>query len=171
MGVLKQIDPQELATRKELAEWSFRATQKGYDAFAATDEKTGRTIGKLVDGGIEAVLCVTAFDIAPTLLAKVSEGYTMNPLLGTKGLGLSSFELYMNRPEKDIQEALVEIFAKVEQDYQSEIDAYNDEIIQKEIDAQVRLEIQKEQRKETEAANKRRDRIAAEVKTALGAAK
>jgi hypothetical protein len=169
MTVLKKVDPKELATRKQVAEYQFRNRVAGYDAYAFTDPATQRPIGAILQGGIEGVLCNSAHDIIPNYIAKTASGYTLNNELSTIPAGPVAFTVYMNRPEADIKRDLVEVLKKVAADYENEIAAYNDAILQKEIESQVQREVRLEQKQQADAEQARRDRITQEVRDALGA--
>lgn len=171
MSVLKKIDKEELAFRKQNAELEFRSATNGYGAHTFTDYNHSfqQPGGNTPKGGIEEILCNTAFEIIPTYQAKVSEGYSLNEQLGTVSFGASAFLIYMHRPEADIKKDLVQVFKQVESNYAAEVETSNTAIIEKEIASQIEREIRLEEEVIQEAAQARRERITAEVKAALGA--
>ena len=51
MSILRKHNKQELNTLQAAAVASYKNRQHGYDAYADTDPKTGRAIGKVLVGG------------------------------------------------------------------------------------------------------------------------
>lgn len=170
MSVLKKIDQSELAARKKLAEEAFRARKSGYDAFASSDPATGRPIGGYIAGGVEAFLAPSSLDILPVYLEKVEQGFILHEL-GVVSLNHLAHEIYFYKPSVVIKEELKAILQEVEDAYVAEIEAHNNAVIEKEIAAQIRLEDAKAAKAAADAAKAQRERIAAEVRSALGADK
>ncbi|CRM46090.1 hypothetical protein [Pseudomonas sp. 44 R 15] len=161
--MLKQVDQRELQARKAAAEKQFRGRKAGVDHHASIDPVTGRSIGGYVAGGIEAILVPYAEDLIPVYIQKITEGYTLTPV-GTVSVGTTAFEIYMNRPESQIKPTLAAILQKVEDDYKAEIEAHNAAFIESEVQAQINIEVRRQERELTEAAAKRRAEIEAEVR-------
>lgn len=169
MSVLKQFDKKELAARQKSEELSFRSRINGLSAITAQETTRFNTGASLVKGGVEAVFCPSVYAILPTFIEKQAQGYTLHEQLDMASVGPVAFEVFMHRPEADIQKDLAEVFKNIEVAYRAEIDAYNAAIINKEIESQVQREIRAEEKLRVETEQARRERIAGEVKSALGA--
>lgn len=169
MSVLKQFDKKELTARQKAEELSFRSRINGLSAIAAQEATRYNTGASLVKGGIEAVFCPSVYSILPTFVEKQAQGYTLHESLDISSVGPVAFEIFMHRPEADIQKDLAEAFKSIETAYRREIDEYNAAIIDREIESQVQRELRAEERLRIETEQARRERIASEVKAALGA--
>lgn len=143
--MLKQIDPRELKARIEIAQAGYRDRKSGIDHFAATDQVSGRAVSKFIDGGTEVFQCSTPLDILPTYLDQIQRGYTPHPLSVVQ-VDHERFDIYFYKPEQVIQAALEQIAKDEATKYHAEIEEHNEQFIQQQVDAQLRVDAAREER-------------------------
>ena len=161
MSILRKPSKQELNALKEAAEASYNNRQHGYDAYADTDPKTGRAIGKVLVGAYISELVPFATQIIPVYLAKIEEGFTLHEL-GTMPFAGTSHHIYFYKPQAEQEADIKLIHAAVEAEYRREIDESNRLIV----DRQVELELAAAQRRadEVQASELRTQRAEMEVR-------
>ncbi|MGB3123774.1 MAG: hypothetical protein WBB95_08200 [Pseudomonas sp.] len=164
--MLKSLDPKELQARKSAAEEAFRGRKAGVNHFAGVDPVTGRPVGGYQDGGIEAVLVKYAEELIPTYIEYTARGYTLTSI-GTIALDANTFEVYFNRPEAQVKPMLAAILQKVEDDYKAEIEVHNEKFIQQQIDAQLRVDLAREERERALAETERRTKVERDIRAAF----
>lgn len=151
--MLKAVDQKELQARIESAQAGYRDRKAGLDMNAATDPVSGRAVPKQVDGGTVVFFCPHPLDILPTYLEQVHKGYQIHPLSVVQ-IDHSRFDIYFFKPEPVIKVALEQIAQDVIAQYHEEIAVHNEEFIQQQVDAQLRVDLAREERlravKETE---------------------
>jgi len=161
--VLKQVDQRELQSRKAAAEEQFRGRKSGINHFAGVDPVTGRPVGGYQDGGIEAVLVKYAEELIPTYIEYTAKGYTLTTI-GTVALDANTFEVYFNRPEAQVKPMLAAILQKVEDDYRAETEIHNEKFIQEQVDAQLRVDLAREERERALAETERRAKVERDIR-------
>lgn len=161
--MLKTLDPKELQARKVAAEEAFRGRKAGVNHFAGVDPVTGRPVGGYQDGGIEAVLVKYAEELIPTYIEYTAKGYTLTTI-GTVALDANTFEVYFNRPEAQVKPMLAAILQKVEDDYKAEIAVRNEKFIQDQVDAQLRVDLAREERERALAETERRAKVERDIR-------
>jgi hypothetical protein len=164
--MLKAPDPKELQSRKAAAEEQFRGRKSGINHFAGVDPVTGRPVGGYQDGGIEAVLVKYAEELIPTYIEYTARGYTLTSI-GTIALDANTFEVYFNRPEAQVKPMLAAILQKVEDDYKAEVEVHNEKFIQQQIDAQLRVDLAREERERALAETERRTKVERDIRAAF----
>jgi hypothetical protein len=164
--MLKAPDPKELQSRKAAAEEQFRGRKSGINHFAGVDPVTGRPVGGYQDGGIEAVLVKYAEELIPTYIEYTAKGYTLTTI-GTVALDANTFEVYFNRPEAQVKPMLAAILQKVEDDYKAEIEIHNEKFIQDQVDAQLRVDLAREERERAVAEAERRAKVERDIRAAF----
>lgn len=145
MSVLRKHNKQELNALKEAAVASYKNRPHGYDAYADTDPKTGRPIGKVLVGAYISELVLAPAQIIPVYLAKIEEGYTLHEL-GVIPFAGTSHNIYFYKPKAEQDADIKVIHAAVEAEYKREIDESNRLIV----DRQVELELAAAQRRAAE---------------------
>lgn len=156
--MIKQPDPKELKARIETAQAVYRDRKAGLDMNAGTDPVSGRAVPKQVDGGTVAFFCPHPLDILPTYLEQVQKGYQPHPLSVVQ-IDHSRFDVYFFKPESEIKAALEQIAKDETAKYHAEIALYNEEFIQSQVEAQLRVDLAKEQRERAAAEAERRAQV------------
>ena len=146
MSILRKPSKQELNALKEAAVATYNNRQHGYDAYADTDPKTGRAIGKVLVGAYIAELVPFATQLIPVYLAKTAEGYTPHEL-GVMPYAGTSYHIYFYKPQAEQDADIKVIHAAVEAEYKRELEESNRLIV----DRQVELELAAAQRRVAEA--------------------
>lgn len=146
MSVLRKHNKQELNSLMEAAVASYNNRQHGYDAYADTDPKTGRAIGKVLVGAYIAELVPFATQLIPVYLAKIEEGYTPHEL-GVMPYAGTSYHIYFYKPQAEQDADIKVVHTAVEAEYKREIEESNRLIV----DRQVELELAAAQRRVAEA--------------------
>ena len=100
MSILRKHNKQELNALQEVAVASYKNRPHGYDAYADTDPRTGRPIGKVLVGAYISELVLTPAQIIPVYLAKIEEGYTLHEL-GTLPFAGTSHHIYFYKPQAE----------------------------------------------------------------------
>ncbi|NSX19660.1 hypothetical protein HTV13_07425 [Pseudomonas putida] len=167
---LKAFDAKELTALKQAATDAYKNRQHGYDAFAETDPRTGRAIGKMMIGAYAPELVLTAEQIIPTYLAKIADGHTLHELGTIKHAG-SSHYIYFYKPEAQQRADLKVIHAEIEARYRASIESHNTNAYETLMAARLEeLERQDELERIQEAAAaraKRRAELEAQVEAEL----
>lgn len=145
MSILRKHNKQELNALKEAAVASYKNRQHGYDAYADTDPKTGRPIGKMLVGSYISELVLAPAQIIPVYLAKIEEGYTLHEL-GVMPYAGASHYIYFYKPQAEQDADIKEIHAAVEEEYKREIEESNRLVVER----QVELELAAAQRRAAE---------------------
>ena len=145
MSILRKHNKQELNALQEVAVASYKNRPHGYDAYADTDPRTGRPIGKVLVGAYISELVLAPAQIIPVYLAKIEEGYTLHEL-GTLPFAGTSHHIYFYKPQAEQDADIKVIHAAVEAEYRREIDESN----RLTVDRQVELELAAAQRRATE---------------------
>ena len=133
MAVLRKESKSELQALKEVATTAYKNRQHGYDAFADTDQKTGRAIGKAVIGAYVSELVLSPAQIIPAYLAKIAEGYTLHELGTMQHVGASHY-VYFYKPDAEQRTDLKAVHAEVEAKYKKEIEEYNNAIVTRHVE-------------------------------------
>lgn len=171
---LKAFDTKELTALKQAATDAYKNRQHGYDAFAETDPRTGRAIGKMMTGAYVPELVLSAEQIIPTYLAKIADGYTLHELGTIKHAG-SSHYVYFYKPETQQRADLKVIHAEVEAKYRAGIESHNTNAREALVAARLEeLEHQDELKRLEEVAAvraKRRAELEAQVEAELAGGK
>jgi hypothetical protein len=161
MSILRKETKQELQALKEAATAAYKARQHGYDEFAETDPKTGRAIGKMVNGAYAPELVLSPAQIIPTYLAKIAEGYTLHELGTMQHVG-SSHYIYFYKPEAQQRADIKALHLEVEKKYTRDIEEHNNAIVlrqveleQASIDRQVERELAAERQAQRDAIETR----------------
>lgn len=166
MSILRKHNKQELNALKEAAVASYKIRQHGYDAYADTDPKTGRPIGKVLVGAYIPELVLTPAQIIPVYLAKIEEGYTLHEL-GTMPFAGTSHHIYLYKPQAEQEADIKVIHAAVEAEYKREIEESNRLIVERQValeEAAIDRQVEKELAAERQA---QRDAIEARVRLEL----
>lgn len=166
MSILRKHNKQELNALKEAAVASYKIRQHGYDAYADTDPKTGRPIGKVLVGAYIPELVLTPAQIIPVYLAKIEEGYTLHEL-GTMPFAGTSHHIYLYKPQAEQDADIKVIHAAVEAEYKREIEESNRLIVERQValeEAAIDRQVEKELAAERQA---QRDAIEARVRLEL----
>lgn len=124
MSILRKHNKQDLNALKEAAVASYKNRPHGYDAYADTDPKTGRPIGKVLVGSYISELVLAPAQIIPVYLAKIEEGYTLHEL-GTMPYAGTSHYIYFYKPQAEQDADIKVINAAVEEKYKQEIEEGN----------------------------------------------
>ena len=161
MSILRKHNKQELNALTEAAVAAYNNRQHGYDAYADTDPKTGRAIGKVLVGAYISELVLAPAQIIPVYLAKIEEGYTLHEL-GTMPFAGASHHIYFYKPQAEQDADIKVIHAAVEAEYRREIDESN----RLTVDRQVELELAAAQRRaaEVQASELRTQRAEMEMR-------
>jgi hypothetical protein len=188
MTTFNQVTLEQL---KEQAIAKYKNRVHGYDAYAETDPKTLRPIGRMVIAADVIVLVAYQTQLIPTFLEYQAKGYTFKDTIPMVG---SSAQILLTKPEapqiideKEVRiegaeyqcDELKEILAEVESKYRAECQAADETAkvaeearILAEVEAQVDAEIEQERQARIEAARvERGQRIQAAIKPAKKAAK
>lgn len=145
MSILRKHNKQELNALKEAAVASYKNRPHGYDAYADTDPKTGRPIGKVLVGSYISELVLASTQIIPVYLAKIEEGYTLHELGAMPYAGTSHY-IYFYKPQAEQDADIKVIHAAVEEEYRREIEEGNRLVVER----QVELELAAAQRRAAE---------------------
>lgn len=161
MSILRKHNKQELNALQEVAVASYKNRPHGYDAYADTDPRTGRPIGKVLVGAYISELVLAPAQIIPVYLAKIEEGYTLHEL-GTMPFAGTSHHIYFYKPQAEQDADIKVIHAAVEAEYRREIDESN----RLTVDRQVELELAAAQRRaaEVQASELRTQRAEMEMR-------
>jgi hypothetical protein len=161
--MLKQPDPKELQARIESAQAGYRDRKSGLDMNAATDPVSGRAVPKQVDGGTVVFFCPHPLDILPTYLEQVQKGYQPHPLSVVQ-IDHSRFDIYFFKPEPVIKAALEQIAQDVTAQYHEEIAVHNEQFIQQQVDAQLRVDLAREERERAVKETERRAAVEKQIR-------
>lgn len=166
--MLKQIDEKELTRRIQAEQALYKDRKNGIDHYAEVDPVSGRPISKYIDGGVETFPVPSAFEVLPVYFEAVALGNTLHPLglvqVGLDFHGNPQFELYTHRPAQVQKLALDKIAADVTAQYTQEIKDYNEAFIQQQVDAQLRVDLAKEQRERAAAEAERRAQVEKDIR-------
>ena len=77
MSILRKHNKQELNALTEAAVAAYNNRQHGYDAYADTDPKTGRAIGKVLVGAYISELVLAPAQIIPVYLGNLRTSFQM----------------------------------------------------------------------------------------------
>ncbi|MDB6049327.1 MAG: hypothetical protein JWR17_2073 [Pseudomonas sp.] len=158
-SVLQKFDQTELDARKSVVQVNYSVRADGHGHFEQ----------RYVTGALQRFMSGSIQEGLDTYREKLNVGYTNSQVFSRVHSGhMIEYTLY--KPECMQQEDLAQEYAFVEQRYREEIEAFNGAVIEKEIEAQIRIENNRKQKLEDEQAAKDRTRIAQEVRAALGAA-
>ena len=166
MSILRKHNKQELNALKEAAVASYNNRQHGYDAYADTDPKTGRAIGKVLVGAYISELVPVATQLIPVYLAKIEEGYTPHEL-GVMPYAGTSYHIYFYKPQAEQDADIKVIHAAVEAEYKRELEESNRLIVERQValeEATIDRQVEKELAAERQA---QRDAIEARVRLEL----
>jgi hypothetical protein len=169
-SVLRKPVPAELEALKQQAKDKFYMTQHGYDAHAFTDPKSGRAIGANVEGAYVAELVVYPVEIINTYLRMIEAGYALHEF-NILPYSQQSVYIYFYRPKAQLDAALKGIYAKVEADYAAEIDTYNEQVIEREVQLHLATKARQQAVEQAKADQEAAAQVRKEVETALGAAR
>ncbi|ANJ57438.1 hypothetical protein PMA3_20655 [Pseudomonas silesiensis] len=168
--VLRKASKAELEALKEAAREKFYSTQHGHDAFAFTDPKTGRAIAGHVDGAYVPVLVVYPTEILKVYKEKLAEGFTLHELEIVPFQGQSMY-IYFYRPQAELDANLEKIYQRVAQDYNAEIEAENNAIVEREVQLLLANAARLKEEQAAKDAEAEADRVRKEVEQALGVAR
>ena len=162
MSVLQKFSKSELDSRKSLTQVYYSSRTDGHDQF----EK------RYVTGALQRFLSDSVQQGLDMYHEKLNEGYTVSEvfsgvLSGNGAAPMLEYTLYKPASMQAVE--LASEYIIVEQQYRAEIEAFNNAIIEKEVEAQIRIEKNRKQKLEDEQDAEDRIRIAAEVRKALGA--
>jgi hypothetical protein len=167
-NMFKTANQEELQVRIETAQALYRDRKAGIDMAAASIEETGRTIARHVDGGVETFLCPSAYEIIPTLMAQLELGYKLHPanvvVCGIDQYGENAFDLYLYKPDHVIAEALEQIAKDETLRYEAEVAEANEQFIQQQVDAQIRVDLAREERERAVAEAERRAQVEKDIR-------
>ena len=166
MSILRKHNKQELNALKEAAVASYKNRPHGYDAYADTDPKTGRPIGKVRVGSYISELVIASTQIIPVYLAKIEEGYTLHELGAMPYAGTSHY-IYFYKPQAEQDADIKVIHAAVEEEYRREIEEGNRLIVARQValeEAAIDRQIERELAAERQT---QRDAIEARVRLEL----
>lgn len=166
MSILRKHNKQELNALKEAAVVSYKNRQHGYDAYADTDPRTGRPIGKVLEGAYIAELVLASTQIIPAYLAKIEEGYTLHELGAMPYAGTSHY-IYFYKPQAEQDADIKVINAAVEEKYKQEIEEGNRLTVARQVlleEAAIDRQVERELAAERQA---QRDAIEARVRLEL----
>ena len=166
MSILRKPSKQELNALKEAAVATYNNRQHGYDAYADTDPKTGRAIGKVLVGAYIAELVPFATQLIPVYLAKTAEGYTPHEL-GAIPFAGTSYHIYFYKPQAEQDADIKLIHAAVEAEHRRELEESNRLIVERQValeEAAIDRQVEKELAAERQA---QRDAIEARVRLEL----
>lgn len=166
MSILRKETRQELQALKEAASAAYKNRQHGYDAFAETDPKTGRSIAKMVIGAYAPELVLSPAQIIPTYLAKIAEGYTLHEF-GTMQHAGPSHYIYFYKPEAQQRADIKAIHLEVETKYKREIEEHNNATVARQVEleqATIDRQVERERAAERQA---QRDAIEARIRAEL----
>ena len=179
---------------KEQAIAKYKNTTHGYDAFADTDPKTLRAIGRMVVGAEIVIPVIYQTELIPTFIEYTSKGYTYHPA-GTIPLNSTgSVQIHLWKPEKPAEfngaefriegvqyqcDDIKQILAEVESKYRADCETADkaaalaeEQRLLAEVTAMVDAEIEQERQARIEAARvERGQRIQAVMKPAKKATK
>ena len=161
--MIKQLDQQELQARIEVAQAGYRDRKAGLDMNAGIDEFSGRAIPKEVDGGTVTFFCPSPLDILPTYIEQIQKGYQPHPL-SVLQIDHSRFDIYFFKPESDIKAALEQIAQDVTAQYYAEVEQHNEAFIQQQVDAQLRVDLAREERERAVAEAERRAKVERDIR-------
>lgn len=161
--MIKQPDPKELQARIESAQAGYRDRKAGLDMNAGTDPVSGRAVPKQVDGGTVVFFCPHPLDILPIYLEQVHKGYQPHPLSVIQ-IDHSRFDIYFFKPESEIKAALEQIAKDETLRYEAEVSEANEQFIQRQVDAQLRVDLAKEQRERAAAEAERRAQVERDIR-------
>lgn len=161
--MIQQVDQKELKARIEIAQAGYKDKKSGIDFFAETDPVSGRPIAKHAEGGTVVFQCSTPLDILPTYLEQIQKGFQPHPLSVVQ-IDHERFDIYFYKPVHVIQAALEQIGKDETAKYHSEVEAHNEQFIQQQIDAQLRVDLAREERERALAETERRAKVERDIR-------
>lgn len=165
--MIKQADQQELKVRIETAQALYRDRKSGINLHAEVGAH-GQPIAKMIDGGVETFLVPNAFEVLPVYLEAIALGNTLHPMglvqTGLDQYGGATFELYTYRPVEVQKVALDKIAIDETIRYETEVADANEAFIQSQIDAQLRVDLAREERERAVAEAERRAKVERDIR-------
>jgi len=165
--MLKQPDPKELQARIEAAQAIYKDRKSGINLYASTGAH-GQPVAKMIDGGVETFPVPNAFEVLPVYFEAIALGNTLHPMglvqTGLDQYGGMQFDLYTYRPAEVQRVALDKIATDETLKYHEEIAVQNEEFIQQQVDAQLRVDLAREERERAVKETERRAAVEKQIR-------